>query len=241
MPVSNLQLVIAFTVSVFAAVVQGTIGLGFGVVSVPLLTLVNPVLAPVPQLLVVFPMTLLMAWRERHDIDRRGIPWIIAGRVPGSVIGVGLLVVATTRAIDALIAAAVLIAIIVIAAGHSVPRTPGNLFGTGVLSGIMALVASIGGPPVALLYKDSDGAETRSSLAVIFAIGITITATTRLLAGKITADDLALAAFLFPAMLIGLAMSSRLTSRFEGVWMRRGILTVSTVAAVSLLIRSMVG
>jgi uncharacterized membrane protein YfcA len=240
-PVSILELVVALGVSVFAAVVQGTIGIGFGVVSVPLLTLVNPVLAPVPQLLVVFPMTLLMAWREHRHIDRSGIPWIIAGRIPGSAIGIGLLVIATVRTLDALIAVAVLIAVVVIATGRSVPRTPSTLFGTGVLSGVMALVASIGGPPVALLYKDSDGAETRSSLAVIFSIGIVITVTTRVLAGKITGDDLLIAALLFPAMPVGLALSSRLTARFEGAWMRRGILTVATVAAVTLLARATMG
>jgi len=240
-PASILELVIAFGVSIFAAIVQGTIGVGFGVVSVPILSLVNPALAPVPQLLVIFPMTLLMAWRERNHIDRHGICWIIGGRIPGSVIGVVLLALATARTLDAMIAFAVLTAVFVIAAGHSIPRTPGNLFGTGILSGIMALVASIGGPPVALLYKDAKGAETRSSLAVIFAVGITVTVTARVLAGKISVDDLALAAVLFPAMLTGLAMSSRLTGRFEEAGMRRGILAVSTLAALSLLARSIVG
>ena len=162
MPVSILQLVIALGVSLFAAVVQGTIGIGFGVVSVPLLTLVNPALTPVPQLLVVFPMTLLMAWREHGHIDRTGIPWIVAGRIPGSVLGVGLLVIATVRTLDALIAGAVLIAVAFIATGRSVPRTPVTLFGTGILSGVMALVASIGGPPGALLYKDSSPSASSS-------------------------------------------------------------------------------
>ena len=55
MPVSVAELVIALVITAAGAFVQGTIGVGFGIVSVPLLSLINPVLAPVPQLLLVSP------------------------------------------------------------------------------------------------------------------------------------------------------------------------------------------
>ena len=95
MPVSPTELAIALVVTVLGAIVQGTIGIGFGVVSVPILFLVNPILAPVPQLLLAVPLAITMTWRERTHIDAGGVAWMLAGRIPGAVIGLALLGVAT--------------------------------------------------------------------------------------------------------------------------------------------------
>ncbi len=72
MPVNAIELAAALVVTAVGAVVQGTIGIGFGVLSVPILSLVNPVLAPVPQLLLAVPLATSMAWRERSHIESRG-------------------------------------------------------------------------------------------------------------------------------------------------------------------------
>ena len=58
MPISVFELVVALVVTALGAIVQGTIGVGFGMLSVPVLSLVNPVLAPVPQLLLAAPLAL---------------------------------------------------------------------------------------------------------------------------------------------------------------------------------------
>jgi uncharacterized membrane protein YfcA len=65
-------LILAFVITAIAATLQGSVGLGFAMVSVPLLTLIDPRLAPVPQLLVALPLSLAIAWRERRSIDLHG-------------------------------------------------------------------------------------------------------------------------------------------------------------------------
>jgi hypothetical protein len=87
-------LLVAALVTFLSACVQGTLGFGFAVVSVPLLSLLHPALAPVPQLLLALPLTLSMAVRERHAIDLRGVGFVVSGRIVGLALGVALVAMA---------------------------------------------------------------------------------------------------------------------------------------------------
>ena len=55
-----------------------------------------PLFAPVPQLVMVWPLTIAIFWRERHAVEFRSTLWILAGRLPGAFIGVALLKVLST-------------------------------------------------------------------------------------------------------------------------------------------------
>jgi len=234
-------LAIACAVTVVAATVQGAIGFGLAVVSVPILALLHPALAPVPQILVSAPVVLTMAWRERHAIDRGGIGWVIAGRVPGALLGLALISVLSAEAVSIAIAVVVLVAVAIVWRGFTVPRTPSTAFVAGVASGTGALVAAIGGPPLALLYHSHDGPTMRSSLATLFAIGVAITITTRAATGHISGDEIAVAAILLPAAAIGLVIGTRIAPRIEGPVLRAGVLVLSSIAAIGLLAKTLVG
>lgn len=241
MPVSPIELVIALMVTAAGAAVQGTIGIGFGVLSVPILSLVNPVLAPVPQLLLAAPLAMSMAWRERTHIERRGVIWLLAGRIPGALLGLGLLAIATQRTLDLGIALSVLVAIAIMGTGVKVPRSRATEFGTGLLAGVMGMVASMGGPPAALLFKDTKGAIVRSTLAMFFSFGLMVTVAFRVAGGRITSDDLILTLLLLPGAIVGYLASYRLRSQADGSTIRLAIYAISTIAAVGLLLRALTG
>ncbi len=103
------------------------------------------------------------------------------------------------------------------------------------------MVSSIGGPPLALLYRDAGGGTLRSSLAAIFVIGLVITITARSVAGEINADDLVLGACLFPAVALGVWCSRFFLGRVEGAPLKRAILVVASLAALGLLWRALSG
>ncbi|HZJ48732.1 MAG TPA: sulfite exporter TauE/SafE family protein [Acidimicrobiia bacterium] len=235
---SAADLIAALVVTFIAAAIQGVVGMGFALVSVPILALVDPSLAPVPQLLVTLPLTAMMAWRERKHIQPSGIGWIIGGRLPGAIIGVGLLAVATQQILDLAIAAVVIGAVVIIASGFHLVRTPASEFGTGVLSGISGLVASIGGPPVALLYTRDDGPTIRSNLAAIFTIGLLITISARALSGNISVSDLRVALIIFPALVAGYAVSLRFKNRVSQSLVRNAVLIISVLGAIGLIARA---
>lgn len=235
---SAAALITALVVTFVAAAIQGVVGMGFAMVSVPILALIDPSLAPVPQLLITLPLTVSMAWRERRHIQLSGVGWIIGGRIPGAVIGVGLLAVATQQTLDIAIALIVLGAVAIIASGFHVKRTPFSEFGAGLASGVSGLVASIGGPPLALLYTRDDGPTVRSNLAMIFTIGLIITISARALTGNITLSDIRVAAVLFPALAVGYVVSYRFKNRVSQPIVRYAILVLSLLGAVGLIIRA---
>ena len=55
------EIIIALVVSMIGAALQGVVGFGFGVFSVPILTIVNPELTPIPQLILALPLTTSIA------------------------------------------------------------------------------------------------------------------------------------------------------------------------------------
>jgi uncharacterized protein len=231
---------IALTVTFLAAAIQGVVGLGFAMVSVPILALIDPSLAPVPQLLITLPLTLSMAWRERDHLALGGVGWVVAGRLPGAVIGVVLLAVATQTTLEVVIAILVLIAVGIIASGLHVARTPGTQFGAGLFSGVSGLVASIGGPPLALLYTRDEGPVVRSNLAAVFVIGLLITITARIVSGNMTWDDARTALILLPALVAGYVTSIGLKDRVSQAGLRAGIVLLSALGAIGLLVRAVV-
>lgn len=233
--------VTALVVTYFAATVQGVVGLGFAMVSVPILALVDPSLAPVPQLLITLPLTVAMAWRERGHLSLRGVGWIVTGRVPGAVLGVALLALATQAALELMIAGLVLVAVAIIASGAHVNKTPGTQFGAGLFSGASGLIASIGGPPLALLYTRDEGPIVRSNLAAVFTIGLSITIVARVVSGNMTWGDARVAAILFPALVAGYLTSLTLKDRWSQSAVKKGILALSLAGAVGLIGRVLLG
>ncbi len=237
-PVEPTLLIIAMGWTAVAASLQGTLGFGFAICSVPVLSLIDPVLAPVPQLLVGLPLTLSMAIRERKSLDLAGIKWVVGGRIVGALAGLALLAIATQTVLDVAIASIVVAAVIALVTVPVVVRNPITESIAGFFSGASALISSIGGPPLAVLYRDAAGGTLRSSLGAIFAIGIVITIGVRALGDQIAASDLVIAVWLFPMVLIGIRLSSLWIGRVEGPFLRRGILIVATVSAIGLFVRA---
>lgn len=237
MEITGLEIVLALAITFVAAFAQGVVGMGMAVVSVPALLLINPALAPVPQLLMAVVLSGAMALRERQDADLTGVTWILVGRLPGALVGLALLAVASAATLDVMVATVVLSGVLIRASGAAIEATTSSKFLVGVFSGTSSMVSSIGGPPVALLYQDEKGPTIRSSLNLVFVVGILVTITGRTLTHQLDMEDVRVAALLTPAMLAGLAVSVPATTRIDEKWVRYGIMALSSVAGVGLLIR----
>ena len=239
MPVDTNVLVLAFAVTAVAAALQGTVGFGLAVVSVPVLSLLDGDLAPVPQLLISLPLAIAVVSREWHHVDFHGVSWILAGRIPGAVVGIALLKALSDSAVELLIGGVVLGAVVAIGSGVTVPGTRGTRFAAGTVSGATGLVASIGGPPLALLYRDAAGGTLRASLNAVFIIGILVTVGVRSAADEISSNDVKIALVLLPAAFIGFFLSRNLKERVEGALLRKLILVVSALAAVGVVVKAL--
>ncbi len=231
------EFALAFGITFVAASVQSTVGFGFSLLSVPLLSLLNPLFAPVPQLVVVWPLTVAMVWREWHAVEVRSTLWIFAGRLPGAFIGVALLKVLTNAALDVLMSLMVIVGIALVVSTSGFRRTSTREVIAGVASGTMAMVSAIGGPPIALLYRNDEGPTVRANLALVFAVGLTITISVRAAAGEVGWDEVAVGIALLPAVWLGLRASRSLIPRVDGPRLRAAIVVIAGGAALLLLVR----
>lgn len=237
-----LAVLVAFSaMTLFAALVQGTLGFGFAIVSVPFLVLIDPRLAPVPQLLVQVPLCAFLFWRERRHAEWRGVIWVTIGGVPGTALGVWLLGVATGAALDLLNGVLVLGGVAALALGLRLRRNPGTESFAGVLSGISSTVSAMGGPPVALLYEGARGPTVRATLSLIFLLGVVLSVVGRVFADDgLLERDVLLTALGGPSVALGLWASRFLTGRVEGRPMRLGILSLSALSGAGLIGRAIV-
>ncbi len=235
------EIAVAWIVIFVAAALQGSIGFGFNVLSVPILTLVDPALTPIPQLFLALPMALAALWRERTQLDTTGIGWIIAGRIPGALLGAWVITLLDERVLSIVIAVVVLAAVAAIGRGMVIRLDRRNRILAGLVSGFSGTTAAIGGPPLALLYREADGGVVRSSLGAIFSIGVVINLSSLGVTGAIRPSDLVIAALLVPPMVAGFAVSGRLLHRVDGRVVRVGILVVSALAATGLLVAALAG
>ena len=236
---SLVDLALAAAVVAIAASLQGSVGFGFAVISSPTLALLDPTLAPVPILLMGFPLAVSTVIRERGHVDTAGLGWILAGRLPGGLLGAWVLGAASTKALGAIIGGIVLVAVIALSRGLTVRINAATRFGAGVVSGFSGASSGIGGPPIALLYSTQRGATTRSTLGVIFGVGMLVNIAILSIAGLITIDHIRNSLILAPALAAGFVSSSRLKHLIEGDRVRRAILVVSAISAVALLATSL--
>jgi uncharacterized protein len=238
MPVSFPVLGLAWALTFAGCAVHGTIGMGIALVSVPILALVDPGLVPVPQMLLALVLNSVIFWRDRRALDTAGLGWVIAGRVPGAILGAWLVAALGTRTLSIVVASTILGAVGILAAGITVARNPATAFAAGVGSGVGNHVAAMGGPALALIYHRAAGPTLRSTLSLVFIVGNAINLIARAVAHQIVLADLTLTGLLLPAMVLGLWSSRFLTPRVEGKALRAAILWVSGLAAAGLLLKS---
>ncbi len=237
MNLSTLELVAAL-VAVFAgACLQGSLGFGLGLVAAPVLVLVDTSLVPAVVLGIGVPLTYLVAWRERRSLRLRPVAWAIAGRVPGTIIGSMAVLAFSQRALAAVFAVALLVAVLLSVVSIAVRVSPTSLFWAGFGSGAMGTATSVGGPPMALLLQRAPGPDLRAALGAFMAFGSTLSLLTLAVVGEFDRDDLTMTLVLLPAVIGGFIVSRWTNRILDRGYTRPAVLTFATLSALSILAR----
>ena len=222
--------------------VQGSLGFGLGMLTSPLFAMIDHSFVPVAMMLAVVPLTFGVAIRDRAHIDASGFKWAILGRFPGVFIGLVALRAMNedllAYAVASSVAIAVIISVVTSRRGQVVPTNATTLTSAGFASGFMGTVTSIGGPPMALVYKDGDPRTVRATIAAFFSIGVVITVAGFVLSGEIGRHELALTAVLLPGVLGGLPLSNVLARHMSAAVMRPLILVMCAASALLLVLQT---
>lgn len=235
------MILLAGVIVLLGALVQGAVGFGMALVAVPLLAIVDPELVPVPLLLVGAVNAAISLRREHTDTDWRGVGWALLGRLPGTVLGVLAVATLPPRGFVAAVAATVLVcAALSVVHWRPRPTVPALLL-AGLVSGAGGTAASIGGPPVALLYQDAPGSRVRSTLAAYFTVGAALSLAGLAVGGQVTPDALLAGALLLPFMLAGFLVSGPARPLLDRGWIRPAVIGVAAGGALALLVQAAVG
>jgi len=101
------------------------------------------------------------------------------------------------------------------------------------------MVAAVGGPPVALLYRNTKSEEFRPSLNSVFSIGILITLSLLVLSGNLFMDHLLLFVLFLPFVLIGVRVSSSIFSKFSDSFIATSVTYFSVLSGLYVILRNL--
>lgn len=230
-------LLLAATVGV-AAFVQGTVGMGFALLVVPVCGLVAPELVPVALLVLMLPLNGYVAWRERSHLDLRGAGWITAGCTVGALLGLWILATLTRGHLNLLIGGSTVLAGL---ASLGLPAfEPGRkaLLAAGVATGVTETATGIGGPPLALVYQHRRAPVLRSTLALCFAAGELISLTLYGLMGLLSFRVAGTAAALLPFLALGAWLSRHAHPHVEGRLLRTAVIVFAVVSGAWVILKA---
>jgi uncharacterized membrane protein YfcA len=230
---SGAELVIALSAVIVGAAVQGSIGFGLNLVVVPVVAVLNPEAVPGPLILLTVPLTAAMAVREHHAVDLAGFSWITLGRLPGTLLGVGLVAWLSADALSILVGVFVVVAVAMSSLSLRLPVRRETAAVAGVASGAMGTAAAIGGPPVALLYQHHHGPVLRSTLAAVFTVGTPLSIVGLVAAGELHLWHAMLALALAPGLLVGLGIARLASPWLDRGWLRPAVLLFAAVAGLA--------
>ena len=240
MHVSPTEFALLALVAGTGGAVQGSIGFGQNLVLVPVVALVVPEAVPGALVALGIPLTVIMAVREWHGIDRSGLGWIVLGRVPGTVVGVEIVALVSGDLLATLAGSAVLAGVALSLLPGHVPVNRETATTAGATAGVLGTTAAIDGPPLALLYQRHPGPTIRATLACAFLVGAVMSYAALAAAGEIHGWQLLLALALAPALLVGLAGSTLVTRWIGERSLRPAVLILVTIAGIAAIVRGVV-
>jgi len=222
-----------------AAFVQGSTGLGFALISGPVIGMVAPRLLPVFLLIQMIPLNGYVTWRERHALDGAGTTWISLGRLAGTFGGLGVLILVSEQRLSLLVGVSTVLAVLMTLLAPSFEPGKWAFLTAGLVTGVTETSTGVGGPPLALVYQHRPAAVLRSTVAACFLIGEVISLVVLAVSDSISSDQLQTAFLLLPAVIVGALLSRLVHHRLDGRMMRYLVLGFGLVSGVVGTVRAL--
>ncbi len=233
-----LTVFLIFCTLALASVVRTTAGFGFSLVAVPPLSLLtDPVTAVITAIFMAGPLSIWIALKDRHHIDRRIATTAVLACIAGVPVGVWILNILSAQALTIAIAVVVLACTalvwkrVVISGGLPV------VAGISAFSGISFASTGIDGPPMVAAMQGMrlEPRVQRATLAVVFATTSVCSVIGFGVSGQLTGDLITTLAVGVPAFGVGIVAGEYLFSRFNAERFRQAVLGLLIVSSVSVI------
>lgn len=234
-------LITALIVVIVGSAFQSMSGLGLAVIASPVLVLINPLFLPAPVLTLGCLLSLLSCIRYRHKLHFSNIQLALFARIPGSILGVLLLMLVPSIFFAICFSVFNMLSVLLSYKQMKIRHCSRNLLIAGFLSGLMGTTTSVGGPPIALVYQNSHVSIARAELGLFFFVGTLMSLVLLLLSGNISADQLQLTLPLIPAVFIGFGLSLWLDKYFKQTFLKPVIASLSVISCSLILLQALFG
>ena len=221
------------------AMVQTSTGLGFVMVSAPLLGLVDLAFLPGPILLADFFLSVSMLAREGRAIETRDAAPLGMGLAFGTILGALLLAQIPPDRLGVFFALLILTLVTLAALSPKVPLMRRNIIIGATGSGFTGIAAAMHGPPLALLYQHENPRKVRATLAAVYVFGSALALATLHLSGWFGVNEMRMGLILLPGVAVGFGVGRLLTGYISQKVARRSMLTISAVCGALLLAKSL--
>ena len=237
MHVGIVEFAVAATAVLIGSVVQGSIGVGLNMISAPFVALVVPEALPATLVIVALPISLTTLLREHHALDRVALPWMVAGALPGTALGLLIVRAAGVSELAIIVGGTTLSGVILSVFAPAIRTTARTALAAGFFSNLFGTASAVGGPPVALLFQHRTGPIARATLGAFFLTSASLSLIGYVAAGTIAADQVLFAFALMPLMVVGLWSSRHFHGFVDGGWLRPAMLILSAIAGTAAIIR----
>ena len=231
------QILLANLIVLAATAVQAATGIGFALVAIPLLALVDLAFVPGPSVFVMLFLALFMTTAGRSAIVRAELLPVGGGVIAGAAVAAVLLIFLDLANMAPLFGVLILAAVILSLTGLHLSLTTRNLVGAGAVAGLMGTLSGIHGPPLALLYQSSEPEKARAMIASIFFVAYIASIAALASAGYFGLRQVTLGAALLPGFLLGYLLARRYLVLKNPVAFRRGVLLIAGASAIALMLK----
>ncbi len=229
------EFMLANVIVAVAAFVQAAAGIGFAMVAVPLLALIDIRYVPGASLFAMLALCLMMVGRGWRDIDGGRLPALIPGLGAGTVIGALFLGWLPASAMGVIFGAAVLIGLMIGQLGFTLRRSIASSALSGMVAGLMGTMAGIHGPALVIIYQNMAPPKARATIALIFVIASILSILSLHLSGLFGQLELLRGLALWPGVLIGYVLAIGCGHRISDIIARRAMVSLAALSALFLI------
>lgn len=231
-----------FVAVFFAAIIQSSSGIGFGLVAAPVLLLIDPKFVPGTVIFLGTTISFLSAARDMQHINRSYVLAGITGRIPAAIVAASLVASLSQTLFQVIFACLILFAVALSLFGPAFrPSVPRITF-AGVLSGFMGTLTSVGAPPFALAMQNMPANQLRATMNAVLMLGACVSLGSLAIFGSFGWADILRGIALMPAVLLGFYATRFIISQPRTApWLRHAVLGLCVLASLALLVRAAVG
>jgi uncharacterized membrane protein YfcA len=226
---------------VIGAITQSAVGIGFGIPACFLIIL-EPTMVPSCIVLMGTFLAFSNAFLSFKDIIKDDLIYSFSGRVVGTFISVPLISLTIgTKSYLIIFGLLLLITVFLSAKKWSIAATKKNVTIAGLCSGFMGTLTGVGGPPMAIVYQNSDSKNVVATLNMFFGIGALFSVLVLTYIDLINFREIMRCLLLAPGIITGIILGrQKIVKDYVSINLKKLILIICFISAIIVLVQAFI-